>query len=198
MGHGLAAELVGGRFEKLVLFQNLGGYALVGGDGVFDSVVISAAGLLGPAIGGGAMIWLAARPQASKWALAALSISVLISVVFYVRGVFGFFSMLAMGLVLAVIAFLAPTIVRVLVAGFIGIQFCLASWSDRHYMFTKNFERNGETLNSDSQNIAENLLLPYWFWGGLILVISILIMSIAFWLAWIRPLMTDESQPTLT
>ena len=78
-----------------------------------------------------------------------------------------------------------------LLAGFIGVQFCLASWGDRHYMFTKNFTRDGEILNSDTQNIAEELFLPYWFWGGLILGMSILVMTYAFWRAWVRPLLTD-------
>lgn len=104
--------------------------------------------------------------------------------------------MLAIGLVLAGIAFFAPAIVRIVVAGFIGVQFCLASWADRHYMFTKNFERDGLTRNSDTQNIAENLLLPYWFWGALILVASILIMSFSFWRAWIRPLVVAEKSAT--
>lgn len=192
MGHGLAAELTGGRFDKLVLLRSTGGYALVGFESRFDSVVISTTGLLGPAIAGAAMIWLAARPRPSKWALAVLSVAVLLSVVFYVRGTFGFFAMLAIGLVLAGIAFFAPDMVRIVVAGFIGVQFCLASWADRHYMFTKNFERDGLTRNSDTQNIAENLLLPYWFWGALILATSILIMSFSFWRAWIRPLVVAE------
>lgn len=193
MGHGLAGELVGGRFERLVLMRNLGGYALVARDGGAESVFVSAAGLLGPAVAGAAMIWMSARERIARYALAALSVLILISVLVWVRGAFGFFSMLAIGVVLAAIAFKAPTIVRVVVAGFIGVQFCLASWSGRDYMFTKNFQRDGETLNSDTQNIAEEWFLPYWFWGGLVLAISLAIMAFAFWRAWIRPLLHHDS-----
>lgn len=190
MGHGMMGEIVGD-FNKLVLLKGGGGYALVRKGGGLEQVLVSAAGLLGPAIVGAAMILMAAREKTARWALAVLSVSILLSVIFYVRGAFGFFAMLAIGAVLALIAFKGPVLVRVLLAGFIGVQFCLASWQDRHYMFTKDFLRDGDRLNSDTQNIAEEWLLPYWFWGGLILAASIAIMTFAFWRAWIRPVVAD-------
>lgn len=194
MGHGIMGEIVGD-FHKLVLLKGGGGYALVAKKPGIEQVLVSMAGLLGPAIFGAGMILLAARERTAKWALAVLSVLVLLSVVFYVRGTFGFFAMLAIGAVLALIAFKAPTIIRIFIAGFIGVQFCLASWSDRDYMFTKNFMRDGETLDSDTQNIADEWLLPYWFWGGLILAGSVAIMSWAFWRAWIKPLVAEIDLP---
>lgn len=196
MGHGIVGEIVGD-FDKLVLLKGGGGYALISKDSGLEQVLVSAGGLLGPAFFGALMIRLAARERTAKWALAVLSVMVLVSVVFYVRGAFGFFAMAAIGLILGAIAFYAPTIVRVMIAGFIGVQFCLASWADRHYMFTKNFMRNGETLDSDTQNIADEWLLPYWVWGGLILGLSVLIMSWAFWSAWIKPLLVDDDSPAM-
>jgi len=190
MGHGLVGELVGD-FERLVLFRNLGGYALVSRDSGLESVLVSAGGLLGPAIAGGAMIIMSARERLARFALGVLAVSILVSVAFYVRSMFGFFSMAAIGLVLAAIAFKGPTLLRVALSGFIGIQFCLASWGTRDYMFTKNFQRDGETLDSDTQNIADEWFLPYWFWGGLILAMSVAIMTWSFYRAWIRPLRAD-------
>lgn len=191
MGHGMVGELVGD-FDKLVLFKNLGGYALVSRDNGLESVLVSAGGLLGPAVVGGVMIWMAAKERLARWALGVLSVAILLSVAIYVRSVFGFFAMLAIGLVLALIAFKGPTLMRIAVAGFIGIQLCLASWGDRHYMFTKNFVRDGEVNDSDTQNIADEWFLPYWFWGGLILALSIAIMAYSFYMAWLKPLTADD------
>lgn len=191
MGHGMVGELVGD-FDKLVLFKNLGGYALVSRDSGLESVLVSAGGLLGPAIVGGAMIWMSARERLARAALGVLAVAILLSVLLYVRGWFGFAAMGVIGLVLALIAFRGPTLLRIAVAGFIGIQLCLASWGTRDYMFTKDFTRDGERLNSDTQNIAEQWFLPYWFWGGLILAISVVIMAWSFYSAWIRPLASDD------
>lgn len=192
MGHGMVGEIVGD-FDKLVLFRNLGGYALVSRDSGLESVLVSAGGLLGPAIAGAAMIYMSARERLARRALGLLAGAILISVVFYVRSAFGFSSMAAIGIVLGYIAYKAPTLLRVVLAAFIGIQLCLASWGTRDYMFTKNFQRGGEVIDSDTQNIADEWLLPYWFWGGLILAMSIAIMTWAFYRAWIRPLRTSDA-----
>ena len=40
---------------------------------------------------------------------------------------------------------------------------------------------------SDTQAIAQQLLLPYWVWGALIAAASLLILAVSFWLAWVRP-----------
>ena len=72
-------------------------------------------------------------------------------------------------------------------AQLLAIQLALSAWSTRDYLFIKGFERNG-FQNSDTQNIAEELFLPYWFWGGLLGGLSIVILCWAFWVAWIRPL----------
>jgi len=188
MGHGLVAELVGGDFVKLEVYSNLGGVAWNRGVGKVAGTLVSAGGLLGPAIFGGLIIVFGARKRTAPWVLAALSVMLVTSVLFVVRNMFGAVSLSLIAVVLLPIAFLAPEILRTFVAQLIGIQFCLASWNTLDYMFTKDFRRNGQTINSDTQNIAEVLLLPYWFWGGLIAGLSGLILVFSFYTAWIRPL----------
>jgi len=89
--------------------------------------------------------------------------------------------------VLIPIAFKAPDIVRVFVAQLIGIQFCLASWGTWDYLFTDSVDIGGRPVPSDTGSIADALLLPYWFWGGLIALVSAAILAWSFYVAWIRP-----------
>ena len=187
MGHGLTAILVGGSFERLVLFQNLGGTAYSTGVGTFGRALVAAGGLLGPALAGGLIIVLGSRETTARWVLAGLTVMLALSLVLFVRNVFGWVALAVIAAILGGLAFYGPEVVRVFVAQLIGIQFCVASWGTLDYMFTKNFVRDGQVLDSDTQEIAEVLLLPYWFWGGLIAVTSLAIMASSFYLAWIQP-----------
>ncbi len=196
MGHGLFAILVGGSFDRLVLYQNLGGTAYSTGVGTFGRALVAAGGLLGPALAGGLVIVLGSRESTARWVLAGLAVILALSLLLFVRNLFGWVSLAVIAAILGVLAFYGPEVARVLVAQLIGIQFCLASWGTLDYLFTKNFMRGGQTLDSDTQNIADVLFLPYWFWGGLIAVLSFAIMGFAFYRAWIRPFRSSSVTST--
>ena len=188
MGHGLFAILAGGSFNRLVIYQNLGGTAYSSGVGSLGRAFVAAGGLLGPALAGGIIIVLGSREVSVRWVLVGLAFLLSLSLLLVVRNVFGW---VALGLIAAALGGLAlygPDAVRVLVTQLIGIQFCLASWGTLDYMFTKSFVRDGQVIESDTQEIADVLLLPYWFWGGLIALASLGIMASSFYLAWVRPL----------
>lgn len=187
MGHGLVAILAGGSFHKLLLFQNLGGTAYSSGVGSFGRAFVSAGGLLGPALAGGIIIILGSRESTARWVLAGLAVLLALSLVLVVRNAFGWISLALIAAALAGVSVYGPEVVKVFTAQLIGIQFCMASWGTLDYMFTKNFSRDGQVIDSDTQEIAEVLLLPYWFWGGLIALISFAIMASSFYVAWIRP-----------
>ena len=187
MGHGLVAILAGGSFNRLLIYQNLGGTAYSSGVGSLGRAFVAAGGLLGPAIAGGIIIVLGSRESTARWVLTGLAIILAISLVLFVRNAFGWFALGLIAALLGPLAFYGPEIIRVFVAQLIGIQFCLASWGTLDYMFTKNFRRDGQVIDSDTQEIAEVLLLPYWFWGGLIALLSFGIMASSFYIAWIRP-----------
>lgn len=188
MGHGLSAILVGGSFERLVLFQNLGGTAYSSGVGSLGRVLVSAGGLLGPAVAGGLIIYLGSREVTVRLVLAGLTVAIGLSLIFFVRNAFGWVAMGLIAVAMGVLAFYGPELVRVFVTQLIGIQFCLASWGTLDYMFTRGFVRDGQFVSSDTQDIAEVLLLPYWFWGALIALTSLAIMAGSFYVAWIVPL----------
>lgn len=187
MGHGLVAILAGGSFNRLLIFANLGGTAYSSGVGSFGRVFVSAGGLLGPAVAGGIVIVLGSREDSARWVLAGLAVLLVLSLLLFVRNVFGWVALGLIAALLGPLALYGPEMAKIFVAQLIGIQFCMASWGTLDYMFTKNFQRDGQIIDSDTQEIAEVLLLPYWFWGGLIAVMSFAIMASSFYIAWIRP-----------
>ena len=81
---------------------------------------------------------------------------------------------------------LSHEFVKLVVTQLLGIQFCMGSLGDFDYMFTKEFVRDGETRASDTQHIAEVLLLPYWFWGAACGLFSVVVLAgglVTFWRA---------------
>jgi hypothetical protein len=54
-------------------------------------------------------------------------------------------------------------------------------------MFTRNFRRDGRVVDSDTQEIANVLVLPYWFWGTVIALLSLGVVVGSFYLAWMVP-----------
>ena len=187
MGHGLVGLVVGGGFERLEIYRDLGGVAFIGGVGSLAGVLVSAGGLLGPALFGAAVIVLGARTGPARWVLAGLGLIVLLSAALVVRNAFGFVAMALIGAALVGIGLKAPDTARIGLSQLVGVQFCLASWGTLDYMFTKNFERDGRVVDSDTQNIADVLVAPYWFWGGVVAAASAALMFWAFHRAWIRP-----------
>lgn len=188
LGHGVFALLAGGSFRKLQIFSNLGGQAHFSGVGSLGTAFTAAGGLLGPAIAGGIIIVAGSRESSAQWVLTGLAIAVIASVVLVVRNSFGFAALSLIAALLVALALYGPLAGRIFVAQLVGIQFCLASWSSLDYMFTKHFERDGQLMSSDTQMIADALVLPYWFWGALVAVLSFLILAASFYFAWIEPL----------
>lgn len=186
MGHGLTAIVMGGSFEKLELYQDLGGVAFHSGRlGRIGSALVSAGGLLGPALAGGAVVVLGSRPRMAPAVTGALGAALLLSLL-WVRNPFGVAAVLALGLGAAGLALKGGEVPRLVVTQLVGIQLCLGSLSDFDYMFTRSFQRDGATMTSDTQHMAEQLWLPYWVWGALIALLSLTILAAAFYLAWVR------------
>ena len=196
MGHGIAALLTGNSFLELELYRNLGGQALIGGADGASQVFVSAAGLVGPAVLGAIVMIAGSRATTAPYVLAALAVCVTLSCLIWVRNPFGFFAMLAIAAVLGLFAKFGTSIVRVAMAQLLAVQLALAAWSSRDYLFIQGFERDGRRLDSDTQNIADEWILPYWFWGAVLGGLSIVILVWAFWFAWLRPLARNAREDT--
>jgi len=185
LGHGLFAMMAGGSFERLEIYSNLGGQARFSGVRRLGTAFTAFGGLLGPAIAGGLIIVLGSRESLAPWVIVGLAIAIVASVVLFVRNLFGLVILTVVAAALVAIATMAPFWTTMFVTQMVGIQFCLASWGSLDYMFTKHFERDGYLMASDTQQIAEVLLLPYWFWGAVVAVSSASILAGSFYFAWV-------------
>lgn len=193
MGHGIGALITGNHFDSLEIYRSLGGQALIGGADGFSQVVVSSLGLIGPAVLGAVVMVAGSRASTAPYVLAALAVAVALSTVVWIRNGFGFVAMLAIAVALGLAARFASPSVRVVLTQLLAVQLALASWSSRDYLFTDGFERGGRSLDSDTQNIADELFLPYWVWGALLGGLSVLVLIAAFWYAWLRPLEAETT-----
>ncbi len=180
MGHGLTALLVGGDFQHLEIYSNGGGVAYTNTTqsylpSAIARALIAAGGLLGPAIAGGLCIVAARNHKTTVWALRILIGIMMISLLIWIRSLWGIVTISSFGVLFLYISCLKNRKIERITLLFIGIQCWVSTYGQLDYLFTKQFERDGRVLNSDTQNIAENLIGPYWFWAFIIVCISVVI-----------------------
>lgn len=187
LGHGLTALVLGGAFESLKIWTSLGGVAFTRApDNGLAPALVAAGGLLGPAIAGGGVVVLGARPKTARFVLVMLALALAVSTLLWIRNVEGFIGTATLAVLLVGLAALRAETPRLVVTQLVGIQLCLASVASLDYMFTKEFLRDGVMVPSDTELIARHWLLPYWVWGTLIAAFSFLILVLAFRRAWGR------------
>ncbi len=193
MGHGLGAIITGNRFIELEIYPSLGGQALTSGADGLAQVIVSMLGLVGPALVGAAVMIAGSSSRGAPRVVGALAVVVALSTLIWVRNGFGFGAMLLVAVGLGLVARFGSPLVRIVFAQLLAIQMAMATWSGRHYLFVKGFERDGFQA-SDTQRIAEELWLPYWFWGAIAAVLSIAALGLAFKRAWLSSPPAPESR----
>jgi hypothetical protein len=173
MGHGLASMLLGASFERLMIFGDASGYALsrwpADTPGLFHALT-AAAGLLGPALAGAAMIVAARSERATRIVLYALAAALALSTLIWVRSLVGWIALPGLALAVFVVAASKRAQLRRFVIEFLGVQAAISLWLNLGYLFSEGATVGGQTSLSDTGAIASVLLLPYWFWGGAISV----------------------------
>ena len=185
MGHGIAAMLTGGRFEQLAIYSDGSGVAqsLIPADAsVFSHAFISAAGPLGPPVVGALLIVASRYGRATRIALGLLAGALLLSTLIWVRSLVGWLVLPGFALALIVVLWRGTPRVRDFVIQLLGVQACISTWQDTSYLFSDGGLVGGQAQRSDTAAIAESLLLPYWFWGGAIslLILVMLAASLRF------------------
>ncbi len=176
MAHGLMALLLGGKFERLIIFPNGSGIAYYSGPLFFEpisSVLVASAGPMGPPLAGAGLITASRNPKASSMILKFLGIFLLFSALVWVRSIFGFVAILVMGAIVLGISFMRSQGIRNFAVQFLGVQACVATYFQIDYLFSYSA---GPLGISDTGRIQQILLLPYWFWGALMAVGSIFIL----------------------
>ncbi|MHC5675081.1 M50 family metallopeptidase [Nostoc sp.] len=176
MGHGLMALLLGGQFQKLEIFSNGSGVATYGIQSSLGPIVpaiIAAAGPMGPPLAGAALILASRNFRAATLCLKILGSFLLFSTLIWVRSWFGLLAIPLLGLIILAIALKAPRWAQGFVIQFLGVQACVSTYHQLDYLFSQSA---GPLGLSDTAQMQRYLLLPYWFWGGLMAIASLVIL----------------------
>lgn len=176
MGHGLMALMLGGNFQKLQIFSNGSGvasYTMRSTLGPIGPALVAAAGPMGPPIAGAALILASRSFKAASLSLKILGGFLLFSTLVWVRSSFGLIAIPILGLIILVIALRTPRWVQGFAVQFLGVQACVSTYHQLNYLFSYSA---GSLGLSDTAQMQRYLLLPYWFWGGLMAVASLVIL----------------------
>jgi len=179
MGHGLMAVLLGGEFHRLEIYPDGSGLAIHSGElflGRVGRALVAAAGPMGPPIAGAMFILTSRRPSTARLGLLFLGSLLLLSTLLWVRSPFGLLFLPAMGLGILAVARWASPGLRGFALQFLGVQACVSTYRQIDYLFVEATVINGRLILSDSSQIAHNLFLPYWFWGGVMAVFSLVLL----------------------
>jgi len=176
MAHGVAALLLGGSFAKLMIFPNGSGVAYYSGPLFLEPIsraLVAAAGPIGPPLAGAALIVASRNTKSASLALKVLAVLLLVSTAIWVRSLFGMVMIPALGLVTLLISIKASHRTQAFAVQFLGVQACVSTYLQVGYLFSYSA---GPLGLSDTAQIEQVLLLPYWFWGALMAVASFLIL----------------------
>lgn len=176
LGHGLAALALGAGFDELLLHADGSGMAVWHGQpGRLETALIAAGGLLGPSLAGTGLLLMSRSPRWARAVLGLLAVLLVVSAVLWSRNAFGFGFLLAWAFGLGLAARVLPDTAASFVLHLIALTLCLSWFTDLDYMFSNQAVVNGVVHLSDSAVIAQALWLPYWFWGALVAVFSLVL-----------------------
>ncbi len=176
MGHGLTALVLGGQFQKLEIFGNGSGvatYAMSLSLRPIGPALVAAAGPMGPPIAGAALILASRSFKVASLSLKILGSILLLSTLIWVRSWFGFVAIPLLGLIILGIGLKAPRWLVLFAIQFLGVQACVSTYHQLDYLFSYTA---GPLGLSDTAQMQNYLLLPYWFWGGLMAIASLVIL----------------------
>ncbi|MBD2135557.1 M50 family metallopeptidase [Sphaerospermopsis sp. FACHB-1094] len=176
MGHGLMALILGGNFHKLQIFNNGSGvatYSMRSTLAPLAPALVAAAGPMGPPIAGAALILASRSFKAASLSLKILGVFLLFSALVWVRSLFGLIAVPLLGLIILAVALQTPRWVQGFAIQFLGVQACVSTYHQLNYLFSYSA---GSLGLSDTAQMQRYLLLPYWFWGALMAVASVVIL----------------------
>lgn len=195
-GHGLAAIVVGGRFERFVMFADASGMAFSNGvQPGWPQALVAAGGLVGPSIAAAIAFVAARRAGWSRAFLVLMSVVALALLVLVVRNPFGIAFVGVVATLLGWLGLRASTSTAQIASVFMAVQLSLSVFSRGDYLFMKEAQTGAGTAPSDVALMANALGGPYWGWGlacGAFSVVVLVGGVLAFW----RALSDDDATPS--
>lgn len=187
MAHGLSAMLLGGIFQELKLLPNGSGVAMYSYNRLFlgdiGLAIVAASGPLGPAIAGAIFILAGRYYQTAHWCLLLLSFMLFVSALIWVKAGFGWVAVGTWGTAVLLIAVFTPGWAQSFAIQFLGVQACVSVYRQLDYLFMHSATIDGQKMLSDTGQMAEYLILPHWFWGATLAVLSLLMLILSLRLA---------------
>ncbi len=188
MSHGLMALILGGNFQQLLIFSNGSGVASYSYSGSLllgplGRALVAAAGPMGPPIAGAALILASRSFKTASWSLKILGGFLLLSTAIWVRSLFGLVAIPLLGLIILGIGLKAPRWMQGFAIQFLGVQACVSTYHQLDYLFSYSA---GPLGISDTAQIQQQLFLPYWFWGAVMAIASLIILVQSLRLAYRR------------
>jgi hypothetical protein len=177
MSHGLMAIAMGGNFHKLELFADGSGFAVHSGGlllGPIGNAMVAAAGPLGPTIAGSLLLIASKHIKVSKFSLYFLGFFQIISSLIWIRSLFGVIIISLFGILTLFVAYKGSERMQKLTIQFLAIQAFTSLYLSIDYLFSRGGVVAGSSFSSDTGVMAQNLLLPHWFWAVAILLLSLL------------------------
>ncbi|HET7505122.1 MAG TPA: M50 family metallopeptidase [Kofleriaceae bacterium] len=193
-GHGVAALLAGGQFDKFEMYT-YSGLAYTRTTGSLASAFVCAGGLCGPAVVGGVFLATGRNPRWARVALAGFGAFMAVSLVLWTRTPFGWGFGATVAALSLLVALRARPAMAQSVLVFLGVQLALSVYTGGGYLFTQYVEiQNGHRGPSDTQAMAEAIGLPFWFWGAVCGAFSALVLLAGLWM-YIRPGRSGRAAP---
>lgn len=187
LGHGLGALVTGGEFLRFTVYPNFSGVALTATGSETARATVVVAGLLGPSLLGAAMIILTRAFGFYRFALLALAALLALSL-FWARDGFTILTLFGGAVIIGLIGWKVPARAVSYVAYVVAIALCLNALTGFGYFFMGNADVAGGLYRSDTGVLADLWGGPHWFWGGLMVVLSVLILISSLFLSdrWAR------------
>lgn len=165
LGHGLAAALLGGRFEALRIYPDASGVATWSGSmSRLGVAIVAGAGLVGPALAAFGMLVLGRTPRGARTLLGCTGTALVVVALLVARNPFGFVFILIVAGALLAVAARSDRLAQMVVV-LIAVQLALSVFSRSDYLFTRTAMTSAGPAPSDVSVMASALFLPYWLWG---------------------------------
>ena len=179
LGHAAATTAVGGEVDAVQVFFD--GSGLTSGTapvGRVRSAIVSAGGLVGPAVLAALLFGLGGRSRHARVAAGGLGAALLLTLPFALRGTLAVLVGAGVAAVLLLAALRAPPALTQVLLVFLAVQLSLSVFSSSDYLFTDTAVTAAGPQPSDSAQIAAALVGPYWLWGAVCGLLSILVLCV--------------------
>lgn len=180
MSHGLMSMLVGFNFSQLFIYSDASGlaeyYSPIDSGRIAHCLVAAAGPFSSPIVGSFLLFLRGYNQKYTKYALSTLAVLLLLSVLFYIRSLFGILSITFIGMIILWIAMRCQLSFQVFFLDFLALQIGIETWEQIGYLYTYAANVNGQIYLTDTGTLQEYLFLPYWLWATLIIGISFIML----------------------